>query len=66
MRRGEQFIELPFVDGMLWNMFIYMMRNYNIWSKKTKASISANSLKELGLKLLNNRVWYQNEEEMLE
>ena len=65
VRRGEQFLELPFVDGMIWNMFVHMMRNYNIWDKKMKAAVSAKALKELGLKLVDNKVWYQSEEEML-
>ena len=65
VKRGEQFVELPFVDGMSWNTFVYMMRHCSIWNKKQKSSVMAKELRDLGLKLINNKVWYQSEEEML-
>ncbi len=63
VRRGEQFVELPFVNGMHLNIFVHMMRHYRIWKKSTRA---AKAVGEFSLKIKDNRVWYQTEEEMLE
>ena len=65
VKRGEQFVELPFVDGMRWNIFVHMMRHCSIWNKKVKTTVMLKELNNLGLKLIDNKVWYQTEEEML-
>lgn len=65
VKRGDQFVELPFVDGMRWNIFVHMMRHCSIWNKKVKTTVMLKELNNLGLKLIDNKVWYQTEEEML-
>ena len=62
VKRGEQFLELPFIDGMHLNQFVHIMRHYKIWNKSQKLD---KGVKNLSLKIANNRVWYQSEEEML-
>ena len=61
-KRDDQFIELPFINGMEVSQFTYLMRSCRIWTKSKKAT---KSVKELGLKINDNRVWYQSEEEIM-
>lgn len=60
-KRDEQFIELPFINGMEVSQFTHLMRSCRVWPKSKKA---AQSVGELSLKIENNRVWYQTEEEL--
>lgn len=62
VKHGDQYIELPFINGMDLGQFTYLMRHYKIWTKNQRAS---DNIKELCLKIWNNRVWYQSEAEML-
>ena len=60
--RGKQFVELPFIDGIHLSQFIHLMRYYKIWPRGQKPSKAVGAL---GLKIQDNRVWYQTEEEMM-
>ena len=62
VKHGDQFIELPFINGMDLGQFTYLMRHYKIWTRSQRA---ADNMNELCLKIWNNRVWYQSEEELM-
>ena len=62
VKKGEKFLEMPFINGMHMNQFVRLMRYYEIWTKSTKAMTK---IPELGLSAKNNRVYYQTEDEMM-
>lgn len=62
-KRGKQFIELPFIDGMRLDQFTHLMRYYGIWNRKKKPH---KAVRELSLSLRDDCVWYQSEQEMLQ
>ena len=63
VKRGEeQILELPFINGIHLNQFIHIMRYYKVWNKSKKLE---KAIKELSLKIKDNRVWYQDEDEIM-
>ena len=58
VKRNNEIVEMPFVNGMHLGRFIQMMRTFNIWSKTQKINVTRAQLNEFGLMLKNDCVYY--------
>ena len=63
VKRGEQLIELPFIEGMHANQFIDLMRRFGIWTKSQKIE---DEIGALFMKIVNNRVRFLESAEMMQ
>ena len=64
VKNGDNFVEMPFIDGMRLEQFIHMMRTCNIWSKGIKGQRVKDEINRLSLKIELDSVWYQREEDL--
>ena len=58
VRYNDKQVELPFVNGMHLGRMIQLMRHFQIWPRNQKLKATVAKLKELGLVLKNDYVFY--------
>lgn len=58
VKRNNEIVEMPFVNGMHLGRFIQLMRTFKIWEKSQKIHATRAQLNELGLVLKNDCVFY--------
>ena len=58
VKRNNKKLELPFVSGMHLGRFVQLMRTFGVWDKSKKMKAMLEDLKEYGLKLQKDCVFY--------
>lgn len=60
VKREDKLLEMPFIRGMHVSRFIQLMRHFKIWSRSQKWTMTLKKLEELGLKVENDHVVYDD------